>query len=553
MGGGAAEVLFENGHILTGCGQHLHDPDVTPQVVEALAVRGGLVVAAGSRDAVKQYADGRTERIDLQGAFAMPGFNDAHLHLGLAGQQRRALDLAGTASLGALLAALERYRAQTTDDPWLLGGGWDETGWPEGRLPTRHDLDRVTGDTPAVLRRVDVHIAVANSAALAAAGISAGTGEPAGARIDRDAQGRPTGVLREAAAMNLVYNSVPPLSVAQRREGLRLAMQEAVAHGVTSVQDNSDWEDFPVLQAMRQEGDVPLRVAEWMEFDRPSDELEERRRSHPVSDSWLHLTQLKGFLDGSLGSRTAAMLEDYSDDPGNLGLPRYEQEELLRLTRERLHRGFSIAFHAIGDRANRMALDVFEACDLPSHQGLRCRIEHAQVVTARDMERFGKLGVIASVQPCHLLGDMPWAAERLGAGRVGDAYRLRSFARAGVCLAFGTDLPVESVDPWRGLYSAVSRRPIEGGQAWEEGERLTLAEAIRTYTEGGAFAEFRERGKGRLAPGMVADIVVLDRNPFIVPPEEWRHLQVLRTVVGGRTVFGADGVAASGPPEGHGR
>ena len=543
MGAGVAEILFENGRILTGSGLHPGDADETPRMVEAVAVRGGRVLAVGALADLEPWTGPATKRVDLEGAFAMPGFNDAHVHLGLAGQHRRALDLDGVRSLGAMLETIERYRATAKPGAWLLGGGWNETRWPEGRLPSRDDLDRVTGNAPAILRRVDVHLAVANSAALGAAGVAAGNGDPAGAQIDRDRQGRPTGILREAAAMNLVYAAVPPLTLDERRQGLQLALKEVAANGVTSVQDNSDWEDFPVMQAMRREGAWPVRVAEWMDFSREVEELEERRRSQPADDPYLHLTQLKGFLDGSLGSRTAAMLAPYADDAGNLGLPRYEMDHLLRMTRERLTRSFSIAFHAIGDRANRMALDVFEHSGLASGMGpgdLRCRIEHAQVVAARDVARFARLGVIASVQPCHLLGDMPWAAARLGPDRVRSAYRWQSLARAGARLAFGTDFPVEPIHPMRGLYSTVTRRAIDGSLDFEPKECLSLDEAVLAYTQGAAYAEGREGSKGRLTPGMVADLTVLSRNPFAVEPEELLQIKVLRTVVGGRTVFAAD-------------
>ena len=547
MGGDTAEILFENGRILTGNGLSPGDQDQTPREVEALAVRAGRVLAVGTGAELRHWSGPATQKVDLQGAFAMPGLNDAHVHLGLAGQHRRALDLQGTPSLGAMLQRTERYRAGCRPGMWLLGGGWDETRWPEGRLPTRDDLDLVTGEMPAVLRRVDVHLAVANSAALGAAGISAGTSDPAGARIDRDHSGRPTGILREAAAMNLVYSAVPPLTVEERRQGLRLALKEVVANGVTSVQDNSDWEDFPVMQAMRREGDWPVRVAEWMDFNRPVEELAERRRSQPEDDPYLHVTQLKGFLDGSLGSRTAAMLSPYSDDPGNHGLPRYEKDHLLAMTKERLAHNFPVTFHAIGDGANRMALDVFEESDrlgTGPPRRLRCRIEHAQVVAGAEVRRFAKMGVIASVQPCHLLGDMPWAAARLGPERVGDAYRWRSLVQAGARLAFGTDFPVEPIHPMRGLYSAVTRRAVDGTVEFEVNERLTMAEAILAYTQGSAFAEYRENSKGRLTPGMVADMTVLSGSPFEVPPQELLSIRVLRTIVGGRTVFGAGGEEA---------
>ncbi len=538
----AAETIFTNGEILTGSGLRSN----TPVIVRSLAIRDGRILAVGEL-AVAQWRGPESTVIDLHGAFAMPGFNDAHLHLNLAGRQRLSLDLRPSRSLPEMLAQIETHSRHLPPREWLLGGGWDHTQWPEPNFPSRNHLDQVTGDRPALLHRIDLHLAVANSAALHRAGIDAATGDPPGAHIDRDPSGKPTGILREAAAIALVHRVVPPPTVAQRRQSLRSAMLEAVAHGVTSVQDNSDWEDFPILQAMQRDADLPVRVAEWMDFTRPLDELLDRRHSHPSDDSYLHLTHLKGFLDGSLGSRTAAMLAPYTDDPTSIGLPRFEPDHLLDLTRERLREHFPIAFHAIGDRANRLALDTFtQAHAVEDLRQLRCRIEHAQVVAPADQQRFAPLGIVASMQPSHLLGDLPWAAARLGPHRQPFAYPWNSLQQAGALLAFGTDFPVEPVNPMPGLYAAVTRRSVGGGPSFEPNQRLTIHQALHAYTQGSAFAEFRESSKGVLQPGFLADLVVLSHNPLLVSPQDLLHIAVLRTVIGGATVFcPAEGI---GPP-----
>jgi predicted amidohydrolase YtcJ len=318
------------------------------------------------------------------------------------------------------------------------------------------------------------------------------------------------------------------------------------------VQDFSDWDDFLVLEQMEKEGKLKLRVAEWLAFDTPLDTLKSRRASHPADDPLLHLTQLKAFLDGSLGSRTAALAAPYSDDPTNSGLPRYEQAKLNQMSTERAAAGFQLGFHAIGDRANDMALRAFAVAytDLvkrhtdkqnlsTSPENFRFRIEHAQVVLPETFNFFHNLHVIASMQPSHLLTDMAWAPARLGPERSKYPYAWESFVDHDVTLAFGTDYPVESINPMRGLYSAVTRMNEAGTQTFQPQEKLTLSQALYAYTQASAFAEFREKQKGVLAPGYLADIVVLDRDITKATPQQLLHTQVLRTIVNGQTVYNA--------------
>jgi predicted amidohydrolase YtcJ len=400
-------------------------------------------------------------------------------------------------------------------------------------------------------------MAVANSAALIAAGITSSTPDPPGAKIDRDHSGNPTGILREAAASALVFKQIPPPTLDERREALTIAIADALANGVTSVQDNSDWEDFLALEELEHNNKLPIRVAEWMDFNQPVEVLKQRRASHPSDDLRLHLTQLKGFMDGSLGSRTAAMEDPYSDDPGNSGLPRYQQDKLNAMTKERVEAGFQIGFHAIGDRANHMALEAlayFSPCGYHPNSacsagggttdypwGTRPRIEHAQVLLPQDFERFHPEGVIASMQPSHLLTDMKWATDRLGPERIKYAYAWKSFLDHHVVLAFGTDYPVEFINPFRGLYSAVTRQNEAGTQIFQPQEKISLDEAIYAYTQASAFGEFREKIKGRLEPGFLADLVVLDRDITTASPQQLLHTKVLRTIVNGETVYATAG------------
>jgi hypothetical protein len=563
----APDVIYSHGNILTGTHLRPNDPSATPAKVTAIAIANGKILAAGTDAAILKLKGPETKVIDLHGAFAMPGFNDAHVHMGEAGRMKLSVDLVGVHSLAEMQQRIRAYAAKAAPGTWIQGGGWDHTLWPDNKLPTRADLDQVTAGHPAIFRRVDGHMAVANSAALAAANITADTPDPNGAKIDRpdrDPSGPPTGILREPGAYALVVAKIPPPTLEQRRQAMTIAIAEALANGVTSVQDNSDWDDFLALEELEHTGKLHLRFAEWLDFNQPVEVLKQRRASHATDDPLLHLTQLKGFMDGSLGSRTAAMDEPYSDDPGNSGLPRYQQDKLNQMSAERAAAGFQLGFHAIGDRANAMALNAFGAADqvdnyppTPPEQGsnahvvtkpeqgplppaaLRFRIEHAQVLLPNDFDRFEKEGVIASMQPSHLLTDMKWATDRLGPERIKYAYAWKSFLDHNVTLAFGTDYPVEFINPFRGLYSAITRQNEAGTQTFQPQEKISLNEAIYAYTQASAVGEFREHQKGRLEPGFLADLIVLDCDITTASPQQLLHTKVLHTIVNGETVYTA--------------
>jgi predicted amidohydrolase YtcJ len=542
-GSEVAERLFVHGDILTG--EQL--AAAQPRRVAALAVGGGRILLVGSDAEVARLKGPQTEIVDLKGAFVAPGFNDAHLHLADAGALARQCDVRGSASLEEMLARVQAAAGRAASGSWIRGGGWDHTLWKSARLPSREDLDRVSAGHPVFLERVDGHIAVVNSAALAAFGVGRGTADPAGGRIDRDANGEPTGILRETAK-GLYQARIPPPTPRERRAALELATADAVRHGVTSAQDYSTWADFLVLEQMEREGALALRVSEWLAFGEPPEVLIRERDSHPHDDPMLRTGMLKGFMDGSLGSRTAALEEPYSDDPHNRGIPRYEQQQLDAMTVERARLGFQIGFHAIGDRAVSMALHAFAAAEaaLPAAERtrLRFRIEHDQVIAPQDLERQAALHAIASMQPSHLLTDMRWAEQRLGPERARYSYAWRSMLDHGIPLAFGTDYPVESVSPLRGLYAAVTRLPEPASGAvmvaYFPAERLSMPEALYAYTQGSAYAEGMEAEKGQLIAGQLADFVVLDRDLLAASPAQVLSARVLRTVVAGRTVYEAE-------------
>jgi len=532
--GTVPEDLFFNGVIYTGEGF----AEDKPRVVEAMAVAKGKVIAVGTTAEITRLAGRGTHLHDMDAAhtrmFIFPGFNDAHTHLGEAGREKLNVDLRGSASLKEMLSRIQSAAGEAPAGHWLTGGGWDHTLWAEKVLPTRQDLDRVTGDHPAFLSRIDGHIAIANSAALRAAGITSKTQMPEGGAIDLDKDGEPTGIVRESA-QDLVSKVIPPPSSEERQKGDELAIEDALAHGVTTAQDNSDWEDFLVYEKLEKEGTLHLRITEWLPFAAPLDELKAHRAHHDANDPMLHTGMLKGFMDGSLGSRTAAMKQPYLDDPKNTGLPQYAQDRLNQMTVERAKAGFQMGFHAIGDRAASMALDAFSQPGVPVTA--RNRIEHAQVVDPADFARFKKLGVIASMQPNHLMTDVNWAMERIGPERAKGAYAWKRFLDAGVPLAFGTDYPVEPITPFRGLFEAVTRTNEYATKSLSVDNKLSRGQALYAYTQGSAYAEFAEKHKGKLAPGFDADFVVLDRDVFRIGPSAVLATQVLQTWVAGSQVY----------------
>ncbi len=528
------ELIYFNGIIYTGNGF----AEDKPETVQAIAVGGGKVLAVGTTQEITRLAGPNTRLLDLNSATTsntiFPGFNDAHTHLGEAGRTKITLDLTGVQSLGEMLKKTQAYAESMPAGHWITGGNWDHTLWAAKVLPTREDLDKVTAGHPAFLRRIDGHIAIVNTAALEAAGITGSTKAPEGGAIDLDAKGAPTGIVRESA-QGLVKKVIPPPTPEERRRADELAIADALAHGVTSVQDFSEWEDFLVFEELEQEGKLGLRISEWLPFRAPLEDLKRMRAHHDANDLMLHTGFLKGFMDGSLGSRTAAMKAPFADDPGNSGLPQFTQDELNKMAVERAQAGFQLGFHAIGDKATAMALEAFSQPGVSTKA--RNRIEHAQVVDPEDIARFAKLGVIASMQPNHLLTDMNWAEARLGPKRAAYSYAWKAFLDAGVPLAFGTDYPVEPVQPYRGLYVAVTRVNEVSTKSYFPANKLTRGQALYAYTQGSAYAEFAEKHKGKLAPGFDADFVVVDRDIYKIRASALLWTVVVGTYVGGHEVF----------------
>ncbi|MGB8509412.1 MAG: amidohydrolase, partial [Pyrinomonadaceae bacterium] len=444
---------------------------------------------------------------------------------------------------------------------WILGRGWDHTLWG-GEWPTRASLDAVAPNNPVFLQRVDGHVSWANTAALKLANVTRSTVAPEGGEILRDAAGDATGILKETAGA-LVGRVVPEMTREEKLEAITRALAEARRYGITSVQDSiSGYDTLALYRELLAQDKLTVRVAEWLDFSQPVEELKRQREEFAalkVDPLRIRITALKGYVDGTLGSRTSAMLAPFSDDPHNSGIPRMSPEQLTGMIVERDHAGFQIALHCIGDRANRMALDGFQkAASTRADAGIpfegsgpsfayrtnrpRHRIEHAQVVAPSDFKRFRDLGVIASMQPSHAISDKRWAEDRLGEYRVQGAYAWHTMKAFGVHTAFGTDWPVEPINPYLGLYAAVTRQNTEGEPTggWWPQQRLTIEDAIRDYTAESAYASFEEQEKGRIAAGMLADLVVHTRDLLTIKPEEILHTEAAMTVFNGRVVYERD-------------
>jgi len=542
-----ADVIFIHGNIYTevidsaaafGSGKR----------AESLAIAGDKILAVGTRDEVMKFKGTETKIIDLNGHFLMPGFNDAHMHMASAGLEKINVDLVGAKTLDEFRERLLAKVEKAAPGEWIVGEGWDETLWPVKVLPTRWDLDEVSSSHPVYLERVDGHIGVANTRALQLASVTVAAKDPEGGKIDRDEGGTPTGILREKA-QEAVQAIIPKPTHEKRRQAIETALADLASHGVTSAQDYSQWEDFKIYEELEHEGKLTARISEWLPFDDSIDQLNKKRDSHPATDNMLHTGMLKGFMDGSLGSKTAALLEPYSDDPQNSGLPQYDAAKLNAMTRERVLAGYQIGFHAIGDKGVQMALDAFAEAEKAAKEAkvkavdggsdYRLRIEHTQVTTPQQILRFKELKIIASMQPSHLLTDMNWAESRLGAKRAEHSYAWADFLRHGVVLAFGTDYPVEPVSPLPGLYAAITRMSEDGRKTYYPAEKITIEQALAAYTTGAAFAEFAEKQRGKIEPGMLADFVVLDQDITAAQPAKVLQTKVLRTVVGGKTVYEA--------------
>ena len=529
----SADLVVVNARVWTG------DP-ARPEAT-ALAVVGERLVVVGTDAEARARAGGSTRIVDAGGRRLVPGFIDAHTHIVSSGFQLLAPELRSAGSREELVRRLGEHAARLPAGRWIVDGRWDHENWPGAPLPHRSWIDPVTGDHPVLVERVDGHMSLANSRALALAGITAATPDPDGGTIVRDADGSPTGVLKDAAA-ELVARVVPPRGDDETRTALAAAMRELNRLGVTSVHDITLWEQWPALRRARAAGELTVRIAArtpLASWERQRDEI----ARNGAGDAWLKLAGFKAYADGSLGSSTALFFEPYADLPTTSGLLAddfFPEGTFERRVAEADRAGLQVSTHAIGEKANAIVLDVYErVARANGPRDRRFRIEHAQHLRRDEIRRFGALGVVASMQPIHLPDDGRWAGKRLGPARVADSYVFRSLLDAGAKLAFGSDWPVAPVDPLLGVAAAVGRRTLDGKNpgGWLPAEKISVSEALRAYGADAAWAEFAEADKGTLAPGKLADFVVLSEDVLAVPSERIEEVRVDLTVVGGRVVF----------------
>jgi hypothetical protein len=518
----------------------VHTVDAARPSAGAIAICGERIARVGTTAEIRARATPATHVIDAGGRLVLPGFNDAHVHLLSGAEELVGVDLRPAKTRQDLAARLKAYAATLPKGRWITGGYWDHEAWPGKALPTRALVDEVTPDHPVFVQRLDGHMAVANSLALTMAGVTKETQAPDGGTIVRDADGELAGILKDNA-MDLVTRAIPADSLGVTMDKARAALKHAASLGLTTVQDmTASATELGAYQALRASGELTARIYSIQNHGIRG--LLDAGITTGFGDDWLRIGGIKLFADGSMGSGTAAFFEPYADDPSTTGLLIHSPGALEKAMFDADAAGYQLIVHAIGDRANAIVLDIVEK--LTRERGARdrrARIEHAQVVRASDKPRFKALGVIASIQPSHSIDDMRWAETRIGASRAAGAYNVRSFVDAGARVAFGTDWYVEPLDPMLGLYAAVTRQFTDGTPegGWHPDERVTMDQAVEFYTLGSAYAEFAESRKGSITEGKLADLVILSRDIFTVPPRDILTTKPVLTMVGGRVVFEA--------------
>ena len=504
---------------------------------EAAAVRGERILAVGSKADVTQQAGAAAEVVDAGDGLVVPGLIDSHIHLVDGGLHLNSVQLRDAASREEFVRRIAEFAKNRQPGQWISGGDWDHTVWG-GEMPDRQWIDAATPDTPVWISRLDGHMALANSAALRAAGVGDDVKDVDGGEIVRDAGGRPTGVFKDNA-MGLIERAVPAVTLSDRLAATVAAMDFLAARGVTAVHHMGSWQDLEVFRVARQRGLLKTRIYACTPLDgwrRLADEVERAGRG----DEWLQIGGLKGYVDGSLGSHTAAFLAPFDDAPSDRGLLVNTAEDLEEWTAAADAAGLQVMVHAIGDRAIQLQLDVFERVAAKNGpRDRRFRIEHAQHIASEDIARFGKLGVIASMQPYHCIDDGRWAERVIGARRSETTYAFRALLDAHATLAFGSDWFVAPPTPLEGVYAAVTRRTLDGAhpEGWTPAQKISVEESLRAYTRGAADAAFQEKSLGSLEPGKLADLVVIEQDLFDLPAEEIGAAKISLTMVGGRVVY----------------
>ena len=535
--GDMADLVFVNGRVWTG--------DAARPRAEAVAVRDGKIVAVGTTAELRALFPSGAELVDLGGSLILPGFIDSHTHFLAGGFALKSIQLRDAKSREDFIARIAAKARELGPGRWIVNGDWDHQRFTPVELPWKDWIDDATPDNPVCVNRLDGHMVLVNSLALEMAGVTKDTPAPPGGEIGKDpATGKLTGILKDTA-MDLVYAKIPEPSFAEKLEAAEASLRHAAENGVTSVHEMADASSLEVFQELARRGRLTTRVHVYIPITEV-DALARLKVKSPFGGPCLKLAGLKGFMDGSLGSATALFFEPYADDPKTSGLLHGQmfpagvmEGRILEADRA----GLQLAIHAIGDRANSLLLDMYEkAVAVNGPRDRRWRVEHAQHLRPGDIPRFGKLGLVAAVQPYHLIDDGRWAELKIGPERVRTTYPFESLRRTGAVLVFGSDWTVAPLSPILGIYAAVTRRTLDGKNpgGWVPDEKVSVEEAIRAYTVNGAWAEFAEGTKGTIEAGKLADLIVLDRDILAVPPEEIVRARVRMTVFAGRIIYGKD-------------
>ena len=527
----AATLAITGARVWTG------DPD--RPWAEAVASRGEDIVAVGSNAEIEALVGPGTTVINVPGSMLVPGFIDTHVHFFDGGAGLASVQLRDATTPAEFTRRIGAYAQTIEAGEWILHGTWDHENWG-GELPQRDWIDEVTPDNPVWVYRLDGHMGLANSRALKLAGVDADTGDVAGGEIVRDADGSPTGILKDNAT-NLVLDAIPAPDVALLDRQLAAAMRHVAGNGVTTVHDVDGWKSLAAYQRAQQRRQLLTRIyaaaplADWQLL---RDEIAANGRG----DEWLKIGGLKGFMDGSLGSHTAAFLQPFSDTPEERGFLINELDDMRQWIGDADAAGLQVMVHAIGDSAIRDLLDIYlDVVEANGERDRRFRIEHAQHIHPQDIERFALQNIVASMQPYHAIDDGRWADKVIGAERARTTYAFRSLIDTGARVAFGSDWYVAPATPIDGIYAAVTRSTLDGAHpdGWVPEQKVTVEQALRAYTSEAAYASFEEHLKGRLKAGMLADFVLLDRDLTTIPPQDIRNTRILTTVVGGRVVHSA--------------
>lgn len=530
--GRKADVVIQGGTLWTGLSTGRGQPG-------AVAIGDGKILAVGDSAEIARFVGSKTEVLRANGGLALPGFADGHTHFINGGFQLASVDLRDAATPQEFVRRLRAYAAGLKPGEWITGGDWDHTLWRGTPLP-RHDwIDSVTPNNPVFVNRLDGHMALANSAALGAAGVTKGTPAPVGGEIPRDARGEPIGIFKDQA-MGLIWRAVPDPSPEQRDSALARALAHAASLGVTATANMSaSWADLASYRRLQRANSLTLRVAVYLPIEDWRAVADSVGRAGS-GDDWVRIGGVKGYMDGSAGSRTAFFFTPFSDSAGYRGLMLQPESDMRAWIGGADSAGLQLAVHAIGDRANAILLAIYDSvARAHGARDRRFRIEHAQHLRAEDIAKFGAQRVAPSMQPYHAIDDGRWLVIRIGPERIRTTYAFRTLLESDAPLAFGSDWTVAPLDPMLGLYAAVTRRTLDGRNSggWVPEQRITVGEALRAYTYGNAWATFNEQKWGTLAAGRFADVVVLDHDPFAVAPESLGTVKARYTIVGGKVVY----------------